>query len=47
MYAYQDQYGWAIGCYSDAGRDVWVKSWNAPRTFATRADAERWIREAA
>lgn len=46
MYAFEDQYGWAVAPYTNAPMEVRMRSWNAPRTFRTKAEAERWIREA-
>jgi hypothetical protein len=43
MYAYQDRYGWTVAANSYAPRRIRMAAWNAPRTFATRAEAEAWI----
>ena len=43
MYAYEDQYGWAVAPYTGAPLDTRLRCWRAPRTFATRAEAEAWI----
>lgn len=43
MYAYQDQYGWAVAANTFAPRRIHMAAYNAPRTFATRAEAEAWI----
>lgn len=46
MYAYQDQYGWAVAAFTDASKGVRMAAYSAPRTFASRAEALLWIDEA-
>jgi hypothetical protein len=46
FYAYQDQYGWAIATVTGAPSHAFTCAYRAPRTFATRADADQYIEEA-
>ena len=43
FYAYQDQYGWTVSTVTGAPTKAFFATLDAPRTFATRAEAENWI----
>lgn len=43
FYTYEDQYGWTVSCTGSATREARFESYRAPRSFASRAEAERWI----
>jgi len=45
FYTYQDQYGWTVATFSDAPRKAFFVAHNGPRTFKSRAEAQRWIEE--
>lgn len=45
MYAYEDRYGWTVAAYTGAPWTIRMVALHAPRTFATKAEAQRWIEE--
>ena len=42
-YAYQDQYGWAVATAPSAPYAAFRATYDGPRTFDTRAQAEEFI----
>jgi hypothetical protein len=43
FYAYQDQYGWAVATTPSAPYSAFRATYDGPRTFDTRAQAEAFI----
>lgn len=43
FYSYQDRYGWTIGVITGSPESAYDVVAKAPRTFATRADADAYI----